>query len=40
MNLNMDDWMYLVDDDTIINRTSMNKFGLEVGEIVLIMKKK
>ena len=40
MNLSMDDWMYLVDEDTIINRTSMNKFGLEVGEIVLIMKKK
>jgi len=40
INLSMDDWMYLVEEDTIINRTSMKKFGFKVGEIVLVMKKK
>lgn len=40
INLSMDDWMYLIQDDIILNRTSMRKFGFKVGEIVLFMKKK
>jgi hypothetical protein len=40
IDLTMDDWMYLVDENIILNRTSMNKFGFKVGEIVLFMKKK
>lgn len=40
INLKMDDWMYLIEDDLILNRTSMKKFGLKVGEIMLFMKKK
>jgi hypothetical protein len=40
INLKMDDWMYLVDKDIILNRTSMKKFGFKVGEVVLFMKKK
>ena len=40
MNLDMDDWMYLTEKNTIVNRTSMKKFGFKVGEIVLVMKKK
>jgi hypothetical protein len=36
----MDDWMYLVEENIILNRTSMRKFGFKVGEIVLVMKKK
>jgi len=40
INLNMDDWMYLVEENMILNRTSMKKFGFKVGEIVLVMKKK
>lgn len=40
INLNMDDWMYLVDKNIIVNRTSMKKFGFKVGEIVLFMQKK
>ena len=39
INLKMDDWMYLIEDDLILNRTSMKKFGLKVGEIMLFMKK-
>lgn len=33
----MDDWMYLVTEDTLINRTRMSKWGLTVGEVVLTM---
>jgi hypothetical protein len=39
LNVKMDDWMYLVTNDTILNRTSMKKFGFKVAEVVLIMKK-
>ena len=40
INLKMDDWMYLVDDNIVLNRTSMKKFGFKVGELMLFMKKK
>jgi hypothetical protein len=38
--MQMDDWMYLMDEDTMINRASMQKFGLEVGEVTLFFKRK
>ncbi|SEG11515.1 DUF3833 domain-containing protein [Marinobacterium lutimaris] len=37
--LAMDDWMYLVDDRTLINRTQMSKWGLAVGEVTLYITK-
>jgi len=40
IKLSMDDWMYLVDEKTIINRIKMKKFGLGVGELVVTMRKK
>ncbi|WP_222613642.1 DUF3833 domain-containing protein [Undibacterium seohonense] len=36
----MDDWMYLIDDNTMINRTKMNKFGFEVGEVTLFFRRR
>jgi hypothetical protein len=39
IDLNMDDWMYLIDDKTLINRTKMKKFGLTVGELVIAFRK-
>ena len=38
-NVNLDDWMYLIDERTLINRASMSKFGFEVGQITLFFKK-
>jgi hypothetical protein len=38
--LSMDDWMYLIDEKSLINRTKMKKFGLTVGELVIGFKKK
>ena len=40
IKLSMDDWMYLVDEHTIINRIKMKKFGIAVGELVVTMRKK
>ena len=38
-NVNFDDWMYLLDERTMINRTEMRKFGLRVGEVTLFFRK-
>ena len=40
MALSLDDWMYLIDSDNMINRTSMYKFGIPVGEITLYIGKR
>ncbi len=32
--VSMQDWLYLIDDGTLINRARMSKFGLKVGEII------
>jgi len=33
--VSFDDWMYLMDEDTLINRSSMSKFGVEWGQVTL-----
>ncbi|WP_028669150.1 DUF3833 domain-containing protein [Saccharospirillum impatiens] len=39
INVTMDDWLYQVNDQTLINVTEMTKFGFKVGEVVLTMRK-
>ena len=39
-NMDMDDWMYLVDDKTMLNRTTMSKLGFRVGEVTLSFRKR
>lgn len=34
-----DDWMYLLDADTLANRASMSKFGFELGQVTLFFRK-
>ena len=34
-NVDMDDWMWAVDERTVLNRTTMSKFGFRVGEVTL-----
>lgn len=34
-HVEFDDWMYRVDEQTVLNRSSMSKFGLNLGELVL-----
>lgn len=35
----LDDWLYLIDENNLINRTKMKKFGLPVGELTLHIRK-
>lgn len=39
-HLAMDDWMYLVDADNLLNRTTMSKFGVEVGAVTLTLRRR
>lgn len=34
-DVQMDDWMFLVDDHVMLNRATMSKFGVRVGELTL-----
>jgi hypothetical protein len=38
--MDMDDWMYLIDDETLLNRTQMSKLGVRVGEVTLAFRKR
>lgn len=39
IHLSIDDRMYLVNPTTIVNESEMTKFGLRVGEVLLIIRK-
>lgn len=39
INVRMDDWMYRVTEDTIINETEMTYWGFRVGEVVLVIQR-
>jgi hypothetical protein len=34
-HVDLDDWMFRVDERTVLNRSRMSKFGLDLGELVL-----
>lgn len=34
-HVNFDDWMYLIDDKVMLNRSFMSKFGFELGQVTL-----
>lgn len=38
-DLQFDDWMFLVDDSVMINRATMRKFGITVGEVLISFQK-
>ena len=40
IDLNIDDWLYLNEDNVLINRSVMYKYGFKVGEIVISFNKK
>jgi hypothetical protein len=37
--VNLDDWLYLIDDKHLLNRTTLRKFGFRVGELTLVIEK-
>jgi len=34
-NVDLDDWMFLVDDKVMLNRSFMSKFGIDLGQVTL-----
>ena len=38
--VNFEDWMYLLDKDTLLARSYMNKWGFDLGEVTIVMNKK
>jgi hypothetical protein len=40
IDLDMDDWMWRIDDQTVLNRATMTKFGFRVGEVTLSFRKR
>ena len=39
-NVDFDDWMYLMDDRVMLNRSVMSKFGFRLGEVTLSFRKR
>lgn len=37
--VSLDDWLYLVDEKHLLNRTTLTKFGFRVGELTLVIEK-
>lgn len=38
-HVKMNDWMYLHDRDTLVNRTEMSRFGLHLGDVTLFFRR-
>jgi hypothetical protein len=38
-NVKFDDWMFLMDDEVMLNRAVMSKWGLRLGEVTLAFRK-
>jgi hypothetical protein len=39
-NVDVDDWMFLMDDKVMLNRSAVSKFGIHVGDITLSFQKR
>ena len=39
-NVDFDDWMFLMDDKVMLNRSAMSKFGIYLGEVNLSFRKR
>ena len=37
--VDFDDWMYLIDQQTLANRSFMSKFGVELGQVTLFFRR-
>lgn len=38
-NVNLDDWMYLLDEKTLVNKSTIKKFGITFGQLTIFFKK-
>ncbi len=37
--VNFDDWFWAVTDDTLVNRSTISKFGIDFAEVTLFMQR-
>ncbi len=37
--ITFDDWMFKVSEDMVINKATMSKFGIDVGEVTIVFRK-
>lgn len=37
--ITFDDWMFKIDDEIVINRAKMSKFGFKVGDVTIVFRK-
>ena len=40
LNVDFDDWMYLMDENVMLNRAVMSKFGVRLGEVTLSFRRR
>ncbi|MEQ8917873.1 MAG: DUF3833 family protein, partial [Roseovarius sp.] len=40
LRVSFDDWMWQVSDDRVLNRAYMDKYGVEVGEVIIWFEKR
>lgn len=40
VRVSFDDWMYLLDEDRLINRAAISKFGIHLGEVILYIERR
>ncbi len=40
IHVDMDDWMFLIDDKVMLNRTRMSKYGVDLGSVTLSFNKR
>lgn len=40
VHLNVDDWMYLMDDRTLLNRSTISKFGFEIAQVMISFRRR
>ncbi len=40
IHVDMDDWMFMIDDKVMLNRTAMSKFGVGLGNVTLSFSKR
>jgi len=39
-NVGFDDWMFLMEDDVLINRAYVTRYGIEIGQVTIAFNKK
>ncbi|MCY9812986.1 DUF3833 domain-containing protein [Aeromonas caviae] len=39
VRVSFDDWMYLLDEDRLVNRAAISKFGIHLGEVILYIER-